>query len=75
MLAVLVPMLGRDNELEFSDAAVALPVRMSAAMIHRRLGAERFNLMWRGRAQHCARPTRPSMPEKKNSTPHSLQVN
>jgi len=50
MLAVLVPMLRRDNELELSDAEAALLVRMSAATIDRRLAAERFKLMSRGRS-------------------------
>ena len=50
MLAVLVPMLRRDNELELSDSEAALLVRMSAATIDRRLGAERFKLMSRGRS-------------------------
>lgn len=45
MLAVLVPMLRRDDELELSDAEAALLVRMSAATIDRRLGAERFKFL------------------------------
>jgi hypothetical protein len=50
MLAVLVPMLRRDNEVVLSDAEAALLVRMSAATIDRRLASERFKLMSRGRS-------------------------
>ena len=50
MLAVLVPMLRRDNELVLSDEEAALLVRMSAATIDRRLTLERFKLMSRGRS-------------------------
>ena len=37
MLAVLVPMLRRDGELDLTDAEAALLVAMSAATIDRRL--------------------------------------
>ena len=37
MLAVVVPMLRRDNELTLTDAEAALLVRISAATIDRRL--------------------------------------
>ena len=50
MLAVLVPMLRRDGELDLTDAEAALLVRMSAATIDRRLGPERFMMMSRGRS-------------------------
>jgi len=50
MLAVLVPLLRRDVELDLTDAEAALLVRMSAAMIDRRLGPERFTMMSRGRS-------------------------
>jgi len=50
MLAVLVPMLRRDGELDLTDAEAALLVRMSAATIDRRLGPERFTMMSRGRS-------------------------
>lgn len=50
MLAVLVPILGRDGELDLTDAEAALLVRMSAATIDRRLGGERARMMPRGRS-------------------------
>jgi len=50
MLAVLVPLLRRDGELDLTDAEAALLVRMSAATIDRRLGPERFMMMLRGRS-------------------------
>ena len=50
MLAVVVPMLRRDGELDLTDAEAALLVRMSAATIDRRLGPERFMMMSRGRS-------------------------
>ena len=57
MLAVVVPLLRRDGELDLTDAEAALLVRMSAATIERRLGPERFTMMSRGRSHtkpgHC----------------------
>ncbi|TQO19829.1 hypothetical protein FB472_1412 [Rhodoglobus vestalii] len=50
MLAVLVPLLRRDGELDLTDAEAALLVRISAATIDRRLGPERFKMMSRGRS-------------------------
>ena len=50
MLAVLVPLLRRDGELDLTDAEAALLVRISAATIDRRLGPERFKMMLRGRS-------------------------
>ena len=50
MLAVLVPLLRRDGELDLTDAEAALLVRISAATIDRRLGPERFMMMLRGRS-------------------------
>ena len=50
MLAVLVPLLRRDNELDLTDTEAALLVRMSAATIDRRLRPERAKLISRGRS-------------------------
>ena len=50
MLAVLVPLLRRDGELDLTDAEAALLVRISAATIDRRLGPERFTMMSRGQS-------------------------
>ena len=50
MLAVVVPLLRRDGELDLTDAEAALLVRISAATIDRRLGPERFKMMSRGRS-------------------------
>jgi len=50
MLAVLVPILRRDGELDLTDDEAALLVKMSAATIDRRLGPERAKLMPRGRS-------------------------
>ena len=49
-LAVLVPLLRRDGELDLTVAEAALLVRMSAATINRRLAPERFKMMSRGRS-------------------------
>jgi hypothetical protein len=45
MLAVVVPLLRRDGELDLTDAEAALLVRMSAATIDRRLAPERARMM------------------------------
>ena len=50
MLAVLVPLLRRDGELDLTDVEAALLVRMSAATIDRRLAPERARMMLRGRS-------------------------
>ena len=50
MLAVLVPLLRRDDELTLTDAEAALLVRISAATIDRRLAPERAKLISRGRS-------------------------
>jgi transposase InsO family protein len=50
MLAVLVPILGRDGELDLTDEEAALLMRMSAATIDRRLAGERARMMPRGRS-------------------------
>lgn len=50
MLAVLVPILRRDGELDLTDAEAALLVRMSAATIDRRLAAQRARMLPRGRS-------------------------
>jgi len=50
MLAVLVPILRRDGELELTDAEAALLCRMSAATIDRRLAQERARMLPRGRS-------------------------
>ena len=50
MLAVLVPLLRRDGELDLTDPEAALLIRMSAATIDRRLAPERFKMMSRGRS-------------------------
>ncbi|MGH7041249.1 MAG: ISNCY family transposase, partial [Acetobacteraceae bacterium] len=50
MLAVLVPILRRDGELDISDAEAALLCRMSAATIDRRLAGERARMTSRGRS-------------------------
>ena len=44
MLPVLVPLLRRDDELDLTEVEAALLVRMSAAMIDRRLAPERAKL-------------------------------
>jgi hypothetical protein len=49
MLAVLVPILRRDGELDLTDDEAVLLTRMSAATIDRRLAAQRATLMPRGR--------------------------
>jgi hypothetical protein len=48
MLAVLVPILHRDGELDLSDDEAALLVRMSAATIDRRLASARAKMMRAG---------------------------
>ena len=48
MLAVVVPILRRDNELTLTDAEAASLVRISAATIDRRLAPERAKLISRG---------------------------
>lgn len=50
MLAVLVPLLRRDNEIDLSDDEAVLLVRMCAATIDRRLASERAKLFSRGRS-------------------------
>lgn len=50
MLAVLVPLLRRDGELDLTDDEAALLVKMSAATIDRRLAPQRAKLMPRGRS-------------------------
>ena len=50
MLAVVVPLLRRDGELDLTDAEAALLVRISAATIDRRLAPERARMMLRGRS-------------------------
>ena len=50
MLAVLVPVLRRDGELDLSDDEARLLCRMSAATIDRRLAGERAKMMPRGRS-------------------------
>ena len=50
MLAVLVPILRRDGELDLTDDEAVLLVRMSAATIDRRLAGERARMMPRGRS-------------------------
>ena len=50
MLAVVVPLLRRDGELDLTDAEAALLVRISAATIDRRLAPERARMMSRGRS-------------------------
>jgi transposase InsO family protein len=50
MLAVLVPVLRRDGELDLSDAEAASLVGMSAATIDRRLAGERDKMVSRGRS-------------------------
>ena len=50
MLAVLVPILRRDGELDLTDDEAVLLTRMSAATIDRRLAAQRATLMPRGRS-------------------------
>ena len=50
MLAVLVPILRRDGELDLTDVEAALLVRMSAATIDRRLAGERARMTLRGRS-------------------------
>ena len=50
MLAVLVPVLRRDGELDLSDAEAASLVAMIAATIDRRLAGERAKMMVRGRS-------------------------
>lgn len=50
MLAVLVPILRRDDELDLTDAEAALLVRISPATIDRRLAGDRAKMMPRGRS-------------------------
>jgi transposase InsO family protein len=50
MLAVLVPILRRDGELDLTDSEAALLVAMSAATIDRRLAVERARMTPRGRS-------------------------
>ncbi|WP_234751493.1 integrase catalytic domain-containing protein [Arthrobacter ramosus] len=50
MLAVLVPLLRRDRELELTDEQAGLLMRMSAATIDRKLAGERAKLFPRGRS-------------------------
>ncbi|MDA8292303.1 MAG: transposase family protein [Actinomycetota bacterium] len=50
MLAVLVPLLRRDGELELSDDEAELLVRMSAATIDRRLQGAKVLAQFRGRS-------------------------
>jgi hypothetical protein len=50
MLAVLVPILRRDGELDLTEEEAALLMRMSAATIDRRLAGERATLTLRGRS-------------------------
>jgi len=50
MLAVVVPLLRRDGELDLTGAEAALLVRISAATIDRRLAPERARMMSRGRS-------------------------
>jgi hypothetical protein len=50
MLAVLVPILRRDGELDLTDSEAALLVAMSAATIDRRLAGERAKMVSRGRS-------------------------
>jgi len=50
MLAVVVPLLRRDGELDLTVAEAALLVRISAATIDRRLAPERARMMLRGRS-------------------------
>ena len=51
VLAVVVPLLRRDGELDLTDAEAALLVRISAATIDRRLAPERARMMSRGRSR------------------------
>ena len=50
MLAVLVPVLRRDGELDLTDGEAALLIAMSAATIDRRLASERAKMIVRGRS-------------------------
>lgn len=50
MLAVLVPILRRDGELDLTDDEADLLCRMSAATIDRRLAPERAKMLPRGRS-------------------------
>src|SRR5665647_1522716 len=50
MLAVLVPILRRDGELDLTDSEAASLVAMSAATIDRRLAGERAKMIVRGRS-------------------------
>jgi transposase InsO family protein len=50
MLAVLVPLLRRDGELDLTDDEAALLIKMSAATIDRRLAGERAKMTPRGRS-------------------------
>jgi len=56
MLAVLVPILRRDGELDLSDGEAELLCTMSAATIDRRLASERARLM--PRAARTPNPAR-----------------
>jgi hypothetical protein len=55
MLAVVVPLLRRDGELDLTDAEAALLVRISAATIDRRLAPERARMMSGGRVPYQTR--------------------
>jgi hypothetical protein len=50
MLPVLVPMLRAEGGIEVTDEQAGLLMRMSAATIDRKLGAERATMMARGRS-------------------------
>ena len=50
MLAVLVPILRRDGELDLSDDEADLLMAMTAATIDRRLAVERAKMLPRGRS-------------------------
>jgi len=56
-LAVLVPLLRRDGELDVTNAESALLLKIAPATIDRRLAEDRAKLIGRGRGIHreCAR--------------------
>ena len=54
MLSGIVPLLGRDGDIDLDDTKAALLMSMSAASIDRYLAPERARLMSRGRS-----PTKP----------------
>jgi hypothetical protein len=79
MLAVVMPLLRRDGELDVTDADAALLVRMSAVTIDRRLAPERARITSRGGSStkpgrllksqipiHCRHSTIPSASLKGN---------